>query len=148
MAFGVGGIAALSSDPASAIAPTGSQSSENGGMGSEQDDLTGSQEKDIASSQELEKPEVSAVREERVQVTEEESSQAMSSVPSSVPSLKTQNSGGITSTEASSFSISDSVVKSFSSTPGYLANRWNAVHSFSSTPSSSRISAPFATPSM
>jgi hypothetical protein len=45
-----------------------------------------------------------------------------------------------------SFSITESVSQSFSSTPGYLANRWNAVNSFSTPgPTPATI---LATPSM
>jgi hypothetical protein len=40
-------------------------------------------------------------------------------------------------------SSSDNVSKSFSSTPGYLANRWNTMHSSFSSPSASQ--APAAT---
>ena len=38
-------------------------------------------------------------------------------------------------------SLSDTVSKSFSSTPGYLSNRWNTVNSSFSTPSSSQVPA-------
>jgi hypothetical protein len=38
-------------------------------------------------------------------------------------------------------SLSDNVSKSFSSTPGYLSNRWNTMHSSFSTPSASQAPA-------
>jgi hypothetical protein len=47
----------------------------------------------------------------------------------------------------SSIPLGESVVKSFSSTPGYLANRWNAPNTSSSTPISAQVT-PQVTPSM
>ncbi|RFU23772.1 hypothetical protein B7463_g12565, partial [Scytalidium lignicola] len=37
-----------------------------------------------------------------------------------------------------SFNVSESVVQSFTSTPGYLANRWNSINSFQFTPPASQ----------
>lgn len=69
------------------------------------------------------------------------------SVPSILPTLKAQSSSEISSTQTSLLTVTETVSKSFSSTPGYIANRWNTVNSSYSTPSSS-YTAPFATPSM
>lgn len=63
------------------------------------------------------------------------------------PPLLCQASSGTSYTESSSFSATENAAKSFSSTPGYLANRWNAFNSSFSTPSSSQVPT-FATPPM
>lgn len=60
---------------------------------------------------------------------------AMSFMPTT---LERQGSGTST-TDVVSGSVDDSVVKSFSSTPGYLANRWNNFNSPLLTPPSSHI---------
>jgi hypothetical protein len=50
-------------------------------------------------------------------------------------------------TAATTLPASESVIKSFSSTPGYLANRWNPANGSSSTPASTQIT-PRVTPIM
>ena len=61
------------------------------------------------------------------------------------PPLKRQSSSGISNTDHGTYSATQNVSRSFSSTPGYLSNRWNPISSSSSTPSSSQL-ASFATP--
>jgi len=64
------------------------------------------------------------------------------------PHLHKQRSSSATNTPGESFSGSD-VLKSFSSTPGYLANRWNSTNSSFSTPATSqKPSQDFVTPNM
>ena len=69
-----------------------------------------------------------------------------SALPPSSSILRTQSSPEPLRTNTSSISLSDSVIKSFSSTPGYLANRWNPANN-SSTPKSTQI-IPQVTPPM
>jgi len=135
---------ALSSEAAAGIIPSSSQS-----MGDLAEQKS-SQENDIASSQESQTQEPIRVKgqaadENAAPTNPVESSQ--SSLPSSIPTLKSQSSSDSKNTQTSSFSITESVLKSFSSTPGYLSNRWNAVNSSFSTPPSSQI-ALFGTPAM
>lgn len=63
------------------------------------------------------------------------------------PPLRRRASSGTSVHDSSSFPIPDTTTKSFSSTPGYLANRWNAYNSSFSSPSSSQTPA-FTTPAM
>ncbi|SRR6266536_733867 len=145
-AFGLGGLAALSSDPTPMAAFSSSQTMVEG-MPSSQQELPSSP----GSSQVefLGPPEI----EERVEVVESEAADLSvddkaPSLPPPIPALNRQSSSGLSGQEpCSSLSVNESVVKSFSSTPGYLANRWNSAHSSFSTPSSSHVPA-FVTPTM
>jgi hypothetical protein len=107
-------------------------------------------EKDSANSQEFPEPSKTQQVVERVEDRKLEPAMVMesttSTLPPPIPSLKREPSAGISGTEGSSFYI-ESVSKSFSSTPGYLANRWNAANSSFSTPASSQ-QAQFITPTM
>jgi hypothetical protein len=76
-----------------------------------------------------------------------ESPESRNSLPQSTSKTSTQYSPATSSTEISSFSAGESVIKSFSSTPGYLANRWNPANNSSATPLSSQ-SGPVVTPPM
>lgn len=67
--------------------------------------------------------------------------------PQSASMLRTKSSPGPSNTVANSTPLNESVVKSFLSTPGYLANRWNPANNSSSTPVSAQ-SNPLVTPPM
>jgi hypothetical protein len=86
---------------------------------------------------------VSPLEEESPNVTAE----TEASIPSTIPTFMTQSSAEISNIHSSSFIVLETVSKSFSSTPGYISNRWNAVNGGFSPPSSSDPH-PFATPSM
>jgi hypothetical protein len=60
------------------------------------------------------------------------------SLPQSTSKASTRSSPATSSTEIGSFSAAESVIKSFSSTPGYLANRWNPANNSSAAPLSSQ----------
>jgi hypothetical protein len=60
------------------------------------------------------------------------------SLPQSTSKASTRSSPATSSTEIASFSAAESVIKSFSSTPGYLANRWNPANNSSAAPLSSQ----------
>ena len=149
-AFGIGSLVTLSSDPACAPSfSSSSQSVEGPTMSSHEEELAKAEETGLADSQEL--PEVSEpLLEEPVEVANDLSENAVESTSAPIshptPASRREPSSGISGFEGSSFSIS-SVFKSFSSTPGYLANRWNATNNSFSTPISSHT-APFVTPSM
>jgi hypothetical protein len=84
---------------------------------------------------------------ERFNVSRKEEVQAVAlDRPSFLPSLlKRQVSSTTSVNESSSLPTTESVIKSFSSTPGYLANRWSSINSSISTPASSQKPA-FCTP--
>lgn len=88
-----------------------------------------------------EAPEVSQIR---VVDSALPSMQEKASVEHAHPALRRETSGILT-TEASSVSITENVFKSFSSTPGYLANRWNTINTSFSSPVASQP-AHFSTP--
>ncbi|TAQ83070.1 hypothetical protein B7494_g8606 [Chlorociboria aeruginascens] len=141
-AFGLGGIPALSSDPASFIF----SSSQSG------DDPTLSLSDPIGDSQnnferlEFNPSSQPSTQESGIKATSTELpvDQYRPSLPPLVPELKTRSFSD-SFTESSSFIANENVSKSFSSMPGYLANRWNQVSSLSSTPSSqSTIFPPFS----
>ena len=62
-----------------------------------------------------------------------------------LPTLKHNSSSGTSYPQGSSLLTTESVTRSFSSTPGYLANRWKSINSSLSTPPSS-LGAATATP--
>jgi hypothetical protein len=148
-AFGIGNMAALSSDPASAPIFSSSQSVEEPTMSSREEELANTQETEVADSQELLNTSEPLHVEEPVEVAKDlpkNVAETKPSIPHPAPTLKRECSSGVSGIEASSFSIS-SVFKSFLSTPGYLANRWNATNGSFSTPISSQT-AQFVTPPM
>lgn len=63
------------------------------------------------------------------------------------PATLKRQASAISLGEGSSFSGQDHFVKSFNSTPGYLANRWNNMNSSFSTPAASQNPL-FTTPNM
>ncbi|KAH6709194.1 hypothetical protein BKA61DRAFT_659158 [Leptodontidium sp. MPI-SDFR-AT-0119] len=149
-AFGLGGMAALSSDPASMAGYSSSPSME--------ETEPSSQVEPIASQAEPERchgevPEVSLPEpvETPVEVEKEiepEVEAAAEEVAATLPPpLRRRASSGTSVHDSSSFPIPDTTTKSFSSTPGYLANRWNAYNSSFSSPSSSQTPA-FTTPAI
>ena len=126
-------MAALSSDMAF------SSSSQNG-----EELEPSSQQEMISSPEETRSCEVEAEiplpnpAEERVNVAKEEAVFGVESKSAFLPPLlKRQSSSATSINESSSLSTTGNVFKSFSSTPGYLANRWNSVNSSFSTPASS-----------
>ncbi|KAH8603064.1 hypothetical protein B0O99DRAFT_588114 [Bisporella sp. PMI_857] len=145
-AFGLGGMAALSSDPASSLHHHSSQSSDDSitaPLNSEPDGPTSSYDKDIVStlvsqaSQAL--SEQYYVKDNSVDETGERVDRSLECPRSTTPALKTHSSFRLADGEETSFALSESANKSFSSTPGYLANRWNASNTSFSTPLSSQI---------
>lgn len=134
-------MAALSSDPASMLLFSSSQATTDAGPSSQQE---------RRSSQDSGKEEVDApkpsVIEELSKVIEQPVQPSFEPIISLPPTLK-QSSSAMSLPEISSFSVSESVLKSFSSTPGYLANRWNSVSGSFSTPASS-LPQPMLTPPM
>lgn len=74
------------------------------------------------------------------------SSQQVSAYLSKVCSPALPHLSEASGVRTSSVSISEGVVKTFSSTPGYLANRWNPANNASSTPASIQLNLPQITP--
>ncbi|KAH7364144.1 hypothetical protein BKA65DRAFT_590510 [Rhexocercosporidium sp. MPI-PUGE-AT-0058] len=149
-AFGLGGMAALSSDPASMAGYSSSPSTEETEPSSEVEAVV-SQEQPESCQDEV--PELSLPKPVGIPVeTEKEIEAEVKAVVEEVavtlpPQLLRRASSGTSVNESSSFSMPDTTTKSFSSTPGYLANRWNAYNSSFSTPSSSQLPA-FTTPAI
>jgi len=140
-AFGLGGMAAFSSDP---LQLASSSPSQPGGTGS-QSDTNGSQEEESQRSRvELSTPHHPIVRDfGRVEV-----GQSIGAGLANPPLLKQRSSSASLPAEES-FSSSDVLSRTFSSTPGYLANRWNSTASSFSTPATSqKQSQDFVTPTM
>ncbi len=133
-AFGLGGMAALSSDMAfSSSSQSGEELEPNSQQG-----IMSSQDETRSCEVEAETP-LPNPAEERVSVTKkEETVFGTESRPAFLPPLLQRKSSSATSVnESSSLPTAENVFKSFSSTPGYLANRWNSVNSSFSTPASS-----------
>jgi hypothetical protein len=150
-AFGLGGMATLSSDPASVTVLSDSKNVDIPGLSSQQaisQKIASSQEETDSCQDEVEflepRPAEECILSEKSEpvgvITDD------NAVPL-LPMLKRQSSSGISNLENGTCSATQSVSRSFSSTPGYLANRWNPISSsFSfSTPSSSQLTS-FATP--
>ncbi len=138
---------ALSSDPASMLPPNSSQNLEELMLSSQQEQPS-SQDRDETSSCQYEIDELRPeAAEEGLDFSKGEA--AVLAVPeekvSFPPTPKQEASPGIMNTEASSVSVTESVIKSFSSTPGYLANRWNNINKSFSTPPPSKLP-PLTTP--
>jgi hypothetical protein len=148
-AFGLGGVAALSSDPASVTVLSDSQNMEVPELSSQQttsQKIPSSQEETDSCQDEVEFLEPRSAEEcilsqksETVGVITDDNTVPL------LPMLKRQSSSGISNPDNGTCSATQSVSRSFSSTPGYLANRWNPISSSFSTPSSSQL-ASFATP--
>ena len=140
-AFGIGYLAAVSSDAASAPIFISSQGVGELVMSSQEEEPAKTQETEVADSQ------GSIEVSEPLQVeTSVEVAHTLLTVSDTTPILEREPSSGDNRCEASSFSNSG-VFKSFSSTPGYLANRWNATRSSFSTPTSSQAT-PITNPTM
>lgn len=125
-------MAALSSDPASSIASNSRETLEDAASRSQVREAIAPQTQTIGTS-------AHSIQQGAVHSPESSQSSLLQSTP--MPSSSQEKSG----TEPSSLPSSESVIKSFLSTPGYLANRWNPANSF--TPASSQ-SALLATPPM
>jgi hypothetical protein len=127
---------ALSSDPVSSSSSSGPESEESGAGSKE---VIVSQE-DIAShALELVEPRnADGNAEEDPELEVIPSSQVD---PNLQEDLKEQADAVLEAMSNPNSSSSDNVSKSFSSTPGYLANRWNTMHSSFSTPSASQVPA-------
>ena len=146
-AFGLGNLCALSSDPASG-SNFNSSHSMDGSLGSSQEDaMFNSQEREVVNSEDLPEPPHTEQVHEHVQIKSVElvEESTATSLPQSLPALS-QELSRVTGTESSSFSAQNAV-KSFSSTPGYLVNRWNATSVSCSTPVSAQTTQ-FVTPTM
>jgi hypothetical protein len=140
---------ALSSDPVSMLPFDGSQHSPERLFGSQQE-LVSSQDHDETSSCQDERE---ALRSEpTVERPDSSQSEILSSLPvenngiTLPPILRHQESSPISKANVISSSVNESVVKSFSSTPGYLANRWNSINSSFSTPPRSQFPASITPP--
>lgn len=138
----------MSSDPAPIGEICSSQNKAEARTGSQQEPENSSQE-EAGSSQEVEAVEVSM--EKRVDVVKNTSEgkeiEGLQLLPPSSAASELHNAAVNSSIESSSFSATESVTKSFTSTPGYLANRWNTGNSSFSTPTSSEAPM-FSTPPM
>jgi hypothetical protein len=143
-------MATLSSDPASVTVLSDSQNVDILGLSSQQaisQKIPSSQETDICQDEvEFLEPRpaeecILSEKSEPVGVITDDNAVPL------LPMLKRQSSSGISNLENGTCSATQSVSRSFSSTPSYLANRWNPISSsFSfSTPSSSQLTS-FATP--
>jgi hypothetical protein len=132
---------ALSSDPVSSSS-TSSQETEEGGARSTQETVASLE--DLASS-ELEILESQNAK-ESTEIDAELEVIPSSQVDPELPEiLKEEGDAILEALSNPNSSLSDNVSKSFSSTPGYLANRWNTMHSPFSTPTASQAP-PITTP--
>jgi hypothetical protein len=142
-------MAALSSDPASLLPLGSSQTVEETGPGSQEERPSSQdscqEEVDAVEPIAAEEP-VAAEVGEPAKAAQEPVQPALEPVTSLPPTLKRQSSGD-SPPESSSYSVTQNVFTSFSSTPGYLANRWNSINSSFSTPASSQP-VPLFTPPM
>lgn len=145
-AFGLRGMAALSSDPASNMAFSSSQSGGGDFESSLHQEMIGSQEETGIGQDEAEVLLLEPAA-ELFKVSKKEEVEAVTlDRPTFLPPLlKRQVSSTISVNESSSLPTTESVIKSFSSTPGYLANRWSSINNSISTPASSQQPA-FCTP--
>lgn len=141
---------ALSSYPTSEKGSSSSQIAGDSTVKMEQQEMICSEEQYTTTSLEIaDLPELHE-KEERIRTPNmnvaEPIKDSQTSSPPSIPSLTAQSSD-ISNTHESPFAITESVLKSFTSTPGYLSNRWNTTNSPSSTPLCSQT-ASSVTPSM
>ncbi|KAK2628056.1 hypothetical protein QTJ16_002702 [Diplocarpon rosae] len=142
-AYGLGGMASMSSDSDNALEYRGSQGEEKL-EASSQAEVVASQENNQNHEEEVEfaqaKPAERLAKPEKEVEAEAEVQAGVEQVTAPLPPrLLHQNSSEVSVAEPSSFSATNSAAKSFPSTPGYLANRRNAVNSSFSTPSSSQV---------
>lgn len=126
---------------------TSSQSAEEGEPSSEaagpaNQDITGASES-AESTPPVAAVEILEVEKSSQLIVEAIVEESTASLPP--PVLVRQTSLGNSVPGSSSFSAAEITSKSFTSTPGYLANRWNSVNSSFSTPSFTQAST-FATP--
>jgi hypothetical protein len=126
-----------------------SQSVEEPVSASAEEESGNSQDTEVMDSQELLEVEERLRIEKPIEVAKELPNELAKPIPSSLPTplptLRRESSGTFGySMNPDSF---PSAFKSFSSTPGYLANRWNATNSSFSTPASSQAKS-FTTPAM
>ncbi|KAH8657463.1 hypothetical protein BGZ60DRAFT_434430 [Tricladium varicosporioides] len=139
-AFGLRGMNALSSDPVTGSTSSNDQEFEAAKAGSN-GDVAGDPE--VAEcGQEAEILESTNTITEPIDIKKKNAAQEVLSSSRPGSATEAQSSATIYD-EANSFA--DSVYKSFSSTPGYLANRWNNPNSSFSTPTTSQV-ATFSTP--
>ncbi|CAG8950338.1 hypothetical protein HYFRA_00006831 [Hymenoscyphus fraxineus] len=128
-AFGLGGMTALSSDPISASCSS-SQGASDRASSPRQEEPTNSQE-GFTSPQEKEEfldprndeESARAIIEKEQPILEKEDS----TIPIATP-ITERCEDSVVATSSTNSSFSEYVSKSFSSTPGYLSNRWNSVH--------------------
>ena len=149
-AFGLGGMAALSSDPASMAGYSSSPSMEETEPSS-QAEVNIIQEEPSNAQDEVQEVALPKPAELPVGIEEKVEAEVAAVVEEVVatlpPPLLRRGSSGVSINESSSFPIPETTTKSFSSTPGYLANRWNTYNSSFSTPASSQAPV-FTTPAM
>ncbi|KAM3077684.1 Homeobox protein yox1, variant 2 [Clarireedia jacksonii] len=130
-AFGLGGMAALSSDPSSMTGLSSSPRIEEQSGHWQDTSIADPKERSSLDAQRSPIAQAIALAASRLE--------SRNRAEENSPTLPTKDLKGEskfeqtqkTTKEDRSFSITESVSQSFSSTPGYLANRWNAVHSFS-----------------
>ncbi|KAG0650943.1 Homeobox YOX1 [Hyphodiscus hymeniophilus] len=140
-AFGLGNLSSLSSDPVSGHFSSSSQSVEEN-SGCSHEDVYNGQQKEIAESEEF--PESSEAQ--QVKDHDEVTKVEMDKQITSLPPLRPELTSGMSPPESSSFPT-ETAFKSFSSNPGYLANRWNSTGSLS-TPTPPQAVQFFATPTI
>lgn len=132
-AFGLGGMAALSSDPAQMMGLSSSQSTQEPNQGSQVEMF---EEEEESHTTQVNTPEQIACK--AIEIANNE----VSEVPTepTLPQLNSlkRRSSAISLDEGSSFTGQDHFVKSFNSTPGYLSNRWNNVNSSFSSPAATQ----------
>lgn len=149
-AFGLGGMAALSSDPASMAGYSSSPSMEETEPSS-QAEVNIIQEEPSNAQDEVQEVVLPKPAELPVGIEEKVEAEVAAVVEEVVatlpPPLLRRGSSGVSINESSSFPIPETTTKSFSSTPGYLANRWNTYNSSFSTPASSQAPV-FTTPAI
>ncbi|PBP19587.1 homeobox domain-containing protein [Diplocarpon rosae] len=142
-AYGLGGMALMSSDSDNALDYPGSQGTEKQ-EASSQAEVVASQKNDQSHKEEVEfvqaKPAERIAEPEKEVEAEVEVDASVEQVTASLPpQLPRQNSSGVSAAEPSSSSATNNAAKSFPSTPGYLANRRNAFNSSFSTPPSAQV---------
>jgi hypothetical protein len=133
-AFGLGNLAAFSSDSATGSVSSSSQSLEEDVGSSHEGGMHNLREREVLKSDGLPTPsEPKQIREgaEDAEVEPFKESASTSLRPSTA-SPRQEAASHISGLEGRSFAA-QTVFKSFSSAPGYLANRWNAVRGSSST---------------
>jgi len=139
---------ALSSDPATGILPNSSQIIKALISNMDQGDSIGTEEGDMTRSQSPKLPDESPmVMEAAAAQRAQQSNEVVESILSTMRTFKSACAFENHGVDSTSSSMPENLGLSFSSTPGYLANRWNLANSSFSTPSSSQI-APVATPPM